>query len=142
MDAPRRWNSTLGTSKPLERHAQLQRRTYLKAVNRERKARRREAGDVYGPGYVWATQQPCEERGHPLHRCGWSRDRRPEAHHLKTVGSGGKDANNLIFCCHALHDEFHARTLEDMERKYRKDYHAVARRIWRAWQEHEGGLAA
>lgn len=111
-------------------------------VNRKRKAKRAEAGEVYGPGYVWMVGQPCEESGHPDHRCIYYPDRNLEAHHLKHVGSGGKDAFNLIPACHALHDEFHARPLSAMEAKYGKDYHACAHVHWCAYLDSIGEIAA
>jgi len=126
-DRPRQHNSTLRASaKRLARTKGLETRKRMNPYNRKRKAKRKAEGLVYGPYYIWAAAQPCEEAGSPLHRCGRSADRRPEAHHLKHVGSGGKDAGNLIFTCHALHDEFHSKTLGDMEHKYRKDYRARA----------------
>ena len=114
----------------LHRHAELQRRGYLRAVNPERKARRREAGEVYGPGYVWMTRQPCILRGHPDHRCAWARYRNLEAHHVKSVGAGGGDAENIVPVCHLAHDALHSRGPETFERRYYVSLTVLARDWW------------
>jgi len=119
---------------PLHRHTELQRRSFLRAVNPERKAKRREAGEVYGPGYVWIAQQPCILRGHPLHRCAWSKDRRPEAHHHPTVGAGGKDANGCTPMCHAAHDMAHSMGPETFQRRYGVDLDQLARTWWARYE--------
>jgi hypothetical protein len=81
-------------------------------VNRARKARRVQADEVYGSYYRWVRDEsgePCAlAMGTGGHRCGSREGRtRLEAHHIKTVGSGGKDAANTIRVCPAAHDEIH-----------------------------------
>jgi hypothetical protein len=81
----------------------------MKLVNKARKKRRRDAGEVYGPYYVLvATMPTCVvRRGWGLHVCRYYEDRKPEAHHVKHVGAGGKDEANLVDVCNAGHDWIH-----------------------------------
>jgi hypothetical protein len=84
----------------------------IPARNAKRQAKRQEADDVYGSYYRWVRDEsgePCAlVLGHGGHRCGYYGDRRKmEAHHLKTVGSGGKDAANLVRICPLAHDLIH-----------------------------------
>lgn len=55
--------------------------------------------EVYG--WIWreVSRLPCVARGHPAHSCGPP----GPGHHVKTVGSGGRDYENVIPCCYALH---------------------------------------
>lgn len=114
----------------LHRHAQLQRHAYLRAVNPARKAKRREAGEVYGPGYLWMTRQPCILRSRPDHRCAWSQDRQPEAHHVKSVGAGGRDAEDTVPVCHVAHDALHSMGPETFERRHNVSLTTLARDWW------------
>jgi len=113
---------------PLHRHTELQRRGYLRSVNQERKAKRREAGEVYGPGYVWMTSQPCALSGRG--KCHMAQHRSPEAHHVRSVGAGGHDEQNVVPICHGHHDQVHSFGRETFERRHGVDLHASAVRWW------------
>jgi hypothetical protein len=81
-------------------------------ANQKRKAKRAEADEVYGTYHRWVRDEsgePCAlVLGHGGHRCGWFAVRtKMEAHHLKHVGSGGKDAANEIRVCPWAHDLLH-----------------------------------
>ena len=70
--------------------------------NRARQKRREEAGEVYGPYFKWMVGQPCEAaNGHCVT---WAPT---VGHHVKTVGSGGKDAENLVPLCVLHHRMAH-----------------------------------
>lgn len=85
---------------PLQARKALARRTALNPVNRERKQRRQDAGEVYGPYHIWLATLPCTV----LNRDCWG----PVAgHHLKTVAAGGKDADGEICLCASHHLEVH-----------------------------------
>ena len=97
----------------------------IPARNAKRQAKRQEADDVYGSYYRWVRDgsgEPCAlTLGHGGHRCGYYGDRRRmEAHHLKTVGSGGKDAANLVRVCALAHDMIH-----DGGRNYAREEHGL-----------------
>lgn len=86
----------------------LERTTELPKENKKRMERRVAEDEVYGTHHKWIMTQPCELRNHPAIRCTSYPDRAPiEGHHLKCVGSGGKDRNNEVPACNAHHDHFH-----------------------------------
>lgn len=120
---------------PIQRHTALQRNAFLRSVNPDRKARRKEAGEVYGPGYVWATGQPCALQGKTGHRCYYVPERGREAHHVRSVGAGGKDAGNVVALCSLHHDLVHSRGGAEVHRRYGVDLAAVARGTWRQYEE-------
>jgi hypothetical protein len=95
--------------------------------NPEKRARRESEGLVYGPLHVWTKTQPCILAGHELHVCEFYGDRKGiESHHVKSVGSGGQDENNVLPTCPALHDEFHRMGLVSMCERYRMDFRSIA----------------
>lgn len=89
----------------------LRRHTRVRPVNPERKRRRKEAGEVYGPYHRWVADEsdaPCVLRKRGGHMCGWWEGRtKMEAHHVATVGAGGKDAGNEVRCCPFAHTIIH-----------------------------------
>jgi len=130
---------------PLSRHAQLQRRTWIKAMNRERKAKRRAEGLVYGPYHRWVADEsnaPCALRqGSGGHACGFFPYRaRMEGHHLKKVGSGGKDAANEVRVCAFAHDllEDHPGTMW-AKTEHGVDLIGIALDLWARYQREQEG---
>ena len=113
---------------PLRRHtelhqtASLQRHAFMRAVNPERKAKRKEAGEVYGPYHRWVaddSEAPCVLYRRGGHLCEWVGDRRRmEGHHVKRVGSGGKDAGNEVRVCPLAHDTIEATAPSVLVRRY------------------------
>lgn len=79
------------------------RKTRVKAVNRERKKRRQQEGEVYGPFHRWVSGKPCIVRSELC----WGT---VAGHHLKSVGSGGKDADGEVPLCSLHHAEIHQST--------------------------------
>jgi len=116
---------------PLHRHTELQRRSFLRAVNPERKARRKEAGEVYGPYYAWTTEQPCALAGKTGHRCYYVPERGREAHHVRSVGAGGKDAANILPLCSLHHDLAHSLGAQEIKRRRWLDLKAEAVALYR-----------
>ena len=113
----------------IARRKRLPRGGRLPHVNRERKARRKRENRVYGSYYVAIANLPtCVfTRGVTDHRCVYYYDRRPEAHHLKHVASGGQDAGNCLDVCHGAHDSFHSgTTLAQLKALHRLDFKAEA----------------
>ena len=55
--------------------------------------------EIYG--WIWreVSRLPCVARDHPAHSCGPP----GPAHHVKTVGAGGRDWMNVVPLCYALH---------------------------------------
>lgn len=125
-----------GTSE-LKRGNGPERRTRVKAFNAARKKRRKDAGEVYGPYYERiANRGTClGQRALLGHRCITYADRRPEAHHVKHVGSGGKDAANLVDCCHGMHDWLHATGPSAAAEYLGFTLQAEAERLWLLDQE-------
>lgn len=119
----------------MKRTGPPKRRSGVKPVNRKRKKRRRDAGEVYGPYYVLVANLPTcvGQRGWVLHRCVYYEHRKPEAHHVKTVGAGGKDRANLVDVCHAFHDHVHDTPRSQVEAELgfglEDEARAVARRL-------------
>lgn len=111
-------------SQPLKAGKQLQasgtiaRRSSVPKVNRERKARRKAEGLVYGPYHRATTRLPCigvtfgwEPLTVLAHRCSFFSDRPGiESHHVVHVGTGGKDEENTVPVCPGLHDLIHGHT--------------------------------
>lgn len=119
----------------LKTRTRLERKTPLRPISPERRARRRAKGDVYGPYYVRiANLDTCVfQRGRQDHTCVHYSDRRPEAHHLDSVGSGGKDAGNLVDVCHAGHDLFHSgKTEAELADEHELDFRREALRLQEA----------
>lgn len=123
----------LKPGKPLQRSSPQggkhppKRRKPIAPRNKERIARRKAKGDVYGPYYqaVKALNR-CWLAGHPKHRCRFfARRRGIEGDHLKTVGSGGKDENNVWPVCPGLHDLRHAKGPKHIERVFTVDLKRV-----------------
>lgn len=52
-------------------------------------------------GWIWreVSRLPCVAKDHPDHSCGPP----GPGHHVKSVGSGGRDFMNVIPCCYPLH---------------------------------------
>jgi len=121
-----------GHNSRLRTYTELQRRSPIPKVNRKRRAKRKAGGEVYGPYYVKiANLRTCVgQRGEVPHRCVYFDDRRPEAHHLKKVGSGGRDASNCIDVCHGMHDRFESLPLSQVEEELGLDMRAEAARLW------------
>lgn len=116
----------------LRSYEELQRRSPLPKVNRRRKAKRKAEAKIYGPYYVRIANLPScvGQRGAAPHRCIYFDDRRPEAHHLKKVGSGGRDASNCLDVCHGMHDRFESQPLSRIEEETGLDMRAEAARLW------------
>jgi hypothetical protein len=93
------------------------------------KARQAKEGKVYGPHHqhVKALAR-CVMAGIAGHVCGGEWD----SHHVKTVGSGGKDAGNVVPMCRDAHREVHALAPSKWEAKYPGvDLKALAEIEWR-----------
>lgn len=91
----------------------------------------RKSGAVYGKYHEWARSLPCLLQPDPEHRCIGGNT----AHHVKSVGAGGKDfANEVPLCCGA-HVEVHTLGRRTFEARYGLDLEAEAIRLsvlWRA----------
>ena len=111
----------------------------MRKVNKERMERRYEADLVLGSHHRWIMTLPCDLAGHQHHECGYYEDRAPtEGHHLKSRGSGGEDRNNEIPCCPKLHDEFERTPLNEMCRRYHRDFKSVAADYTATFDQLEG----
>jgi hypothetical protein len=115
------------------------RKAKLNPINKARKKRRKDAGEVYGPYYVLVANLPTcvVKRGWALHRCRYYEDRRPEAHHVKRVGAGGKDAGNLVDVCNAGHDWIHDTPASRVEAMLGFSLADEAVRLWRSIEHGE-----
>jgi hypothetical protein len=93
-------------SRRLNKSSSLNRGGKIAPVNQARKARRKEAGDVYGPYHRTVASFSCIGRGSVKHIvCESFPGRAPiESHHVRSVGAGGKDEENTVPVCPALHD--------------------------------------
>lgn len=116
----------------IRRKARLARRSELPKVNRKRKAKRKAENKVYGTYYITIANLPTcvGQRGRAPHQCCYTLTRRAEAHHLKKVGSGGRDAENCLDVCHRMHDEFESRPLSEIEAETGLDMKAEAARLY------------
>lgn len=102
--------------------------------NPKRKAKRKAEGEVYGPGWTWISENlPCAVRVHPDHRC----IGKGPAHHLKTVGSGGKDEENCVPACIQFHTECHA-SEKKVEARYGLDLKGIAVEAWAQYRKATG----
>lgn len=126
--AGKAWNSTLRPGGPLKRSTPLNR------VNRDRKARRKEKDEVYG-SYHWKIESLfCILSFDTRHECRSFPGRKPiEGHHVKSVGSGGKDRGNEVPLCPLAHDEVEQIGRKTFEAKWgvnlKQEAKAAERRI-------------
>lgn len=104
----------------------MERTAELPKVNRERKKRRKETGQVYGSFYRWTKGRPCILAGHAGHDCRGAID----GHHVKSVGAGGKDAENITPMCRAAHAEVHSLGCLSFEAKFGVDLDLEAGAVW------------
>lgn len=76
----------------------------------------------------WLRWQPCEVTG-------FLATERGQVHpaHVRSWGSSGMDAENIIPLRWDLHAEQHNLGLKSFERKYRINCRRAARRKWREW---------
>jgi len=101
--------------------AELQRRSFLHAVNPERKAKLYERN--YGEKADWIRSLPCLV-------CG----ARPcDAAHVKSRGAGGTSAD-LVPLCHAHHMEQHAIGVCTFEARYDVDLTLEAHDFHSQWE--------
>ena len=87
----------------------------------------RATGDeVYGPLFEACKRLPCILGGHPDHQC-WGP---VTGHHVKRVGAGGVDWENVVPMCRHLHALCHGQswgtTERDVERRFQIDLGHVA----------------
>lgn len=76
--------------------------------------------DVYGELYEACRNLPCVLQGHPDHV--WQCTGGGDAHHVKRVGAGGKDKENLVPMCRHLHSMCHGHVYGITERDVEKTY--------------------
>lgn len=74
--------------------------------------------EVYGPIFKACRHMPCILRSHPDHDC-WGY---VTGHHVKRVGAGGKDENNVVPVCVHLHNLVHGQVWGTTERDIVRDY--------------------
>lgn len=117
-------NSTMrGPKKPMNK------------VNQRRRAKRESDGLVYGDLHEWTKRQPCILADHPDHACAFYPDRKNvESHHVKSIGSGGKDENNTVPLCPRGHDEAHCLGLTRLCEKYHRDFRSLACEVTEAFR--------
>jgi len=137
---PRAWNSTLpAPTKALHRTAELQRHAYMKAVNRERKAKLFERN--FGEKSDFIRAQPCEVTGaDPL---GW----KIEAAHMKARGMGGchgskLDLVPLVWFVHRAFDDMGEAAFLEHYGRTKQSVKDAAPRYEAAWQEYQREEAA
>lgn len=106
-------------------------RTPLNPVNRERKRRRREAGEVYGAFHRWLSTLPCILMDAPGHECLGT----VTGHHVKSVGAGGKDWANEVPVCADAHAELHHAGRETFETRYGLDLSLIAAGLAERYEE-------
>lgn len=107
----------------------LSRRTPLRKVNPERKKRRKDAGEVYGPYFGYVSKLPCMLIGNFHHCRGLN-----TAHHLKSVGAGGHDEQNLVPICQGGHAELHMIGRERFQARHLVALSDEASRTWSKWE--------
>ena len=103
-------------------------RAPLKKRNAKRQARRRADDDVYGSYFRYVKSLPCSVRGEG--QCFGE----VTGHHLKTVGSGGKDAGNLVPLCYGHHREIHDFGAQAFDAKYFNSLPLHAKTLWADYQ--------
>ena len=87
-------------------------RSRMPGRNRKRQKRREEAGEVYGPYFRWMSGKPCEAaNGNCIT---WAPT---VGHHVRSVGAGGVDAENLAPLCILHHREAHDGNLGHIDLK-------------------------
>lgn len=86
----------------MKRYKPLRRKTWLKSFGRVRK-RRQAKGEIYGPYHEWVKTLPCLCKDNISTKCGGPVD----AHHVKSVGAGGKDYANQVPLCRLHHQLLH-----------------------------------
>lgn len=124
-ELPDRWCNGL-------KRTELERGEGVNAYNAERRARSRtEDGErhTYGDYFRWACERRCCACG--TYPC--------VPHHLDTVGSGGRDAENLIDCCGTCHDQIETEGLSSWEAEHGIDASERARELWAEYREREAG---
>src|SRR5688572_27318572 len=96
--ARRRWpsqttisRSSMKRSGPPKRRTPMTAKKRMNKVNADRKAKRKADDLVYGSFFQWVKTHPCAAEGEGVECFG-----EVTAHHLKSVGSGGQDAGNLV----------------------------------------------
>ena len=85
---------------------------------------------VYGSYFEHVKTFPCAVMGEGVECFG-----EVTGHHLKSVGSGGQDAGNLVPLCEGHHTEIHTSGLYDFDRKYFNDLKLYAKALWNRWSE-------
>jgi len=113
----------------IHRHAELQRRTAIRAINRQRKARREATGEVYGPYHKSMASLPCAVL--KIGECYGD----VAGHHLKSVGAGGKDEANVVPLCWWHHREVHTTGPDAFEWRHGISLEAEAAYRWRQRDE-------
>lgn len=96
-------------------------------MNRERRDRSRtEDGQrhTYGPYFRWASDRRCCGCG--TYPC--------VPHHLDTVGTLGRDAENLLDVCYACHDQIETEGLSAWEAEHGIDAEDRASELWSEYQ--------
>ena len=101
-------------------------RAPLPKTNKERRRRRREADEVYGSYHQWVSQQPCVLASYPRSGCFG----KITGHHLKSVGAGGRDADNEVSICAKHHVQLHTVGLARFEAVYECDLDLHAGALW------------
>ena len=109
----------------LSRKTPLARKTPINPVNRERKKRRADEGEVYGPYHRAMAKLPCSLAGYPPHVCVGI----VCGHHLTRVGNGGIDRANEVPVCVRAHRECHTRGDRWVEYRYGVDLRRLAERL-------------
>ena len=128
------WNSTLGIGKTLERRTHLESRTPLKNTTPlkprgNRWYRRKTEGLVYGPYHDHVGMLQCIINNDEC----WGA---VSGHHVDPVGGDGKDKNNEVPLCEYHHIwECHEKGQPWFENEYSIDLKAIARKVWKEYQE-------
>jgi hypothetical protein len=110
--------SKLGRSKPIPKK------------NAKRKARRMADDKVYGSYFRYVKDFPCAVQGEGVECFG-----EVTGHHLKSVGSGGQDAGNLVPLCAGHHTEIHTIGMHDFDAKYFNDLKLMAKHLWARYRD-------
>ena len=106
----------------------------IRKVNPERRKRMRTDPDTgeqhtYGEYHQWVKTLRCSV----TFRTG------VDAHHLKTVKSGGRDYRNLVPLRHDLHMELHTGGISKFERKWDIDLEHTAQDVGDLWDSLTNG---
>jgi len=148
-----RWAGTMNRRKPmkrtsLKRGAPLARGPGLtrSPMKKGKSKRAQKSGGHLFPANVdkafraWVREQPCVVTGYATG--GWSailgRAVRVVCAHLKSRGSGGKDAENIVPLDWQLHDELGQRGRSEFELRYRVSLPHAAAIIWARYQRETG----